>query len=109
MQLHAASAIVPEEKLRQYLLSPAHPIGRYKSAYFSVLGYSQDGWETLARDLRGLLALEAHPLEKTEYGQKYSIRGRLTGPNGRSAMVISVWIILTGEAAVRFVTAYPQE
>jgi hypothetical protein len=109
MKLDAASAIVPAEKIREYLLSTTHPIGRYKSAYFTALGYAQVGWEALERDLRALLELEAQPLAETEYGQKYAIRGRLTGPNGRSAGVISVWIILTGETAARFVTAYPQE
>jgi hypothetical protein len=45
----------------------------------------------------------------TEYGIKYSISGSITGPNGRSANVVSVWIILTGEDVPRFVTAYPEE
>jgi hypothetical protein len=109
MKIDAASAIVPAEKIREYLLSANHPIGRYKSAYFTALGYAQVGWEALERDLRGLLAVEAQSLDETEYGQKYAVRARLTGPNGRSAGVVSVWIILTGETAARFVTAYPQE
>jgi len=40
-------------------------------------------------------------------GQKFTIRAILVGPNGQSASVVSVWFVPTGEAAPRFVTAYP--
>jgi hypothetical protein len=52
---------------------------------------------------------DAETMNITEYGIKYSISGSITGPNGRSANVVSVWIILTGEDVPRFVTAYPEE
>ena len=61
MYLDGAAAIVSADKLRDYLLSSVHPIGRYKS-----------------------------------------------GPNGRSAGIVTVWIILIGETVPRFVTAYPE-
>lgn len=32
----------------------------------------------------------------------------LVGPSGRSADVLSVWIVRTGEELPRFVTAYPE-
>ena len=41
------------------------------------------------------------------FGQKYEVRGELVGPNGRRAWIVSVWIILVGEQAPRFVTAFP--
>ena len=40
---------------------------------------------------------------------KYVVSGRLSGPSGDAAGVITVWIILDGESAPRFVTAYPGE
>lgn len=50
MQLpNSESAIVPEEKLRDYLLSPTHPIGRYKASFFHDLGYEQVNWQELER------------------------------------------------------------
>ena len=45
--------------------------------------------------------------QASEHGQKYEIRGIRTGPSGRSAEIVSVWIILSGENVPRFVTAYP--
>jgi hypothetical protein len=109
MFLNARAAIVPTDKLRDYLLSSTHQIGRYKSAFFHSLGYAQDHWHILERDLRATLSNEALPLGAAEYGQKFGVRGALTGPNGRSGRIVTVWIILTGEVAPRFVTAYPEE
>jgi hypothetical protein len=40
---------------------------------------------------------------------KYVVRGTLNGPSGEAADVITVWIVLDGESAPRFVTAYPGE
>ena len=100
-------AIVPPEKLRDYILSSVHPIGRFKSTFFRGLGYGPESWERLATDIKGLLNGEAELTETTQFGKKYVVRGILTGPNGRSALVATVWIILNGRSEPRFVTAYP--
>ena len=60
---------------------------------------------------RGLLAI-AHSEEVLEvvdsrHGTKYVIEGALQTPGGATAWVRTVWIIDTGEARPRFVTAYP--
>jgi Domain of unknown function (DUF6883)/Domain of unknown function (DUF4926) len=101
--------LILPEKLRDYLLSPNHPIGRYKAAFFRSLGYEQDDWEALEHDIRSLLTGNAEEMDVTEYGTKYSILGPITGPNGRSTNIVSVWIILMGEDVPRFVTAYPED
>jgi hypothetical protein len=36
------------------------------------------------------------------------IRDTLTGPAGRSAQVVTVWVVRVGEDFARFVTAYPE-
>jgi hypothetical protein len=43
------------------------------------------------------------------YGQKYEIRGISNGPSGRSAGVLTVWIILFRGDVPQFVTAFPGE
>ena len=48
-------------------------------------------------------------MRATFYGQKYEILGTLTGPNGNTAWVRTIWIILTGETAPRLVTLIPAE
>jgi hypothetical protein len=41
--------------------------------------------------------------------QKYEFLGPLTGPNGHTAWVRTIWIMLTGEAAPRLVTLITAE
>lgn len=100
-------AIIFLEKIRNYLLSASHPIGKFKVIFFQSLGYREDNWEILDRDLRIVLAHDAKIKERTEYGQKYEVKGTLSGPAGRRAEIITVWIILDGESFPRFITAYP--
>lgn len=105
---NASRAIIEVPKLRDYLLSPSHPVGRFKAPFFAALGYSQEQWPQLEADLRAQLVLQdAQPAAASPYGRKYEIRAILTGPSGRSAEIVSIWIILSDEDAPRFVTAYP--
>jgi hypothetical protein len=105
---NADMAIIPVEKLRGYLLSPAHPGGGSKAKFFANLGYTEVSWVTLEADLRAQhLSLEADEVPPTEHGRKFTITGPLAGPVGKSAVVISVWMIDRGEDVPRFLTAYP--
>ena len=110
MRLSTHDAIIPTDKLRDYLLSWAHTDGRGKAKFLSGLGYSQDAFSRLEADLREqILPLDAEPGRLSPYGQKYEILGSLTGPNGNTAWVRTIWIILTGETAPRLVTLIPAE
>lgn len=110
MKLDPTDAILPAEKLREYLLSPRHPDGRGKAAYLAQLGYTQEAWQRLEVDLRRQhLTLEASPSRPSPYGLKYEILGPLLGPNGRAAWVRTIWIVLFGETAPRLVTLIPEE
>jgi hypothetical protein len=107
--LDPSSAIISREKVTGYLLSSSHPIGRYKAAFFATLGYSADSPDVFERDLANLLSAEIAELDVTEFGRKFSSRGPITGPNGRQAYVLAIWIILSGENSPRLVTAYPED
>ncbi len=104
---NADEAIIPPEKVRDYLLSASQPVGRFKAVFFRSLGYTAADWERLEADFRALLTLDAEMGEMTEFGQKYVLRGRITGPAGKSAEIVTVWIILRGESRPRLITAYP--
>ena len=71
-------AVIDPRKLRDYILAPRHPLGRFKAAFFNTLGYNADNWELLAAELRkAALEHEAEPDDRTPYGQKYRVRSIL--------------------------------
>src|SRR6266581_3786077 len=75
MRLPAAEyAIIDAAKIRDYLLSPVHPVGRFKATFFGDIGYAGDDWEQLAHDIREIVtAEEATPGERSEFGQNYEV------------------------------------
>ncbi len=106
---NALQATVDPSKVRDYLLSPTHPIGHFKAVVFNALGYSAEGWHVLMDDLLAIAHREpAVPGQPSPYGQKYEVSGKLTGPNGRSAQFTTVWMVKAGESLPRFVTATPE-
>ena len=106
----AEDAIIDAEKMRDYLLLPEHPVGRFKAAYLRTLGYSREHWEQLESDLREFHTSEdVSEVVESRHGAKYIIRANLKGPNGKEATIVSVWIVLNDEDVPRFVTAYPGE
>jgi hypothetical protein len=110
VKLSAAEAIIPHEKLRDYILSPSHPDGRAKAAFLSRLGYTQGDWQRLELDLRQQhLTEDARPGRPSPYGEKYELLSELKGPNGKRGRVRTVWITLWGETAPRLVTLIPEE
>ena len=106
---NAELAAVEAEKVRDYLLSSMHPIGRFKAAVFASLGYEQAQWETLRNDLLALAKSgQSSAGQPSVYGQKYEVDGILAGPSGRSMPVRTVWIVRSAEQVPRFVTAFPR-
>ena len=105
---NASTATVDPSKVRDYLLSPSHPIGRFKAVVFPALGYSQQEWETLSDLLSLAKTGNAVPTEPSTYGQKYEVSGKLIGPNGRAGNFKTIWLVESEKSAPRFLTAYPE-
>jgi hypothetical protein len=104
----ADRALIPAAKLRDYALSPLHPVGRLKAAFFARLGYRHENWRTLEADLRTQhLRMPAERLGTASFGTKYRIVAALVGPSGRRAFIVSVWIVPALEQVPRLVTLYP--
>jgi hypothetical protein len=105
---NAELAEIAAEKLHGYLLSPTHPVGRFKARFFAALGYSALDWQTSEADLRiQHPSQDAEPGAETPHGQPYTIRAILKGPNGESALVVTVWFVRSSDQQPLFVTAYP--
>ena len=101
-------AIINSSKLRDYILSPTHPIGRFKAKLFQKAGYAQDSWKTLEKDIRTQhLSKNVEEAGPSSFGQKYKITAPLKGPNSVTIVVTSVWIVLNAEDVPRLVTLIP--
>ena len=101
-------SLITHEKLTQYLL-----ISRKrndKSQWLAQAGYSLKNRQKLKNDLRvQILPLEAMQIESTKYGQMCEIRGKLTGPNGKSLSVCTIWLTETETKSTKFITMYPDK
>ena len=100
--------VVDERKVREYLLSSSHPIGRFKAAAFARVGFDAQNWRQFISAIRNLaLRGDAVPSEPGMYGVKYLISGTIIGPSGKLE-VTTVWLIPTEGGAPRLVTVYPR-
>jgi hypothetical protein len=111
MELPCGSdAVVDARKLHSYLLSSSHPVGRFDARFFRRLGFSAEEWELLEAEIqRSAREHEVEPVDSSEFGTKYLMRSRITGPGGDAAEAILVWMIRRGEDVPKLVTAYPGE
>lgn len=101
-------AVVPEEKIVNYLLSFTHGDGRSKAKFFSRFGFSADAADLFAEALRRHAAeYDVTEVEQTAFGVSYTIEGELHAPDGRSPRVRVVWFIKNGQTIPTLVTAYP--
>ncbi len=103
----AERAVLDPAKVRSYLLSREHVVGGAKARFFAQLGFDGKDWVLLRDQLYDFVRQEAELGATTRFGQKYVVHGTITGPTGRSARVVGLWIVLNGEDYPRFVTAYP--
>jgi hypothetical protein len=103
---NADRAVVDAAKVRDYLLSPTHPVGRFKSVFFVALGFSAEQWEFLRTALLELAhGGDADPGQASPFGLKFEIRAILRGPSGRQANVMTNGFKRPGFP--HFVTAFP--
>jgi|SRR6056297_2554220 len=100
------NTLIAREKLKNYLL--IFKKRNDKSQWLSIAGYTNENWRILKDDLTKLmLSTEALPIENTEYGQMYEIRGEISGPNGNSLDVCTIWMTEFATGITKFITMYP--
>ena len=106
---NAERASIDDAKIVDYLLSSAHPVGRFKARFFVSLGYTAAEWWRLRDDILAVARTGSVALESAgPYGRKFEVDGILAAPAGKSAMVRTVWIIRPEEDFPRLVTVFPR-
>ena len=105
-------AQIKDEKLAEYALNPSHTYGQSRGAdkarvFKSALGFDQSNWLLLKQAiLDGLPNCEAVFRLEDEHGKRYRVTMRITGPNGRTANVLTAWIIRPGTDRPDLITVY---
>jgi hypothetical protein len=105
MQLPPDSQIAPG-KITDYLLV-WHPRGD-KSRFLALAGYDASRPDELAHDIRTqVLPCDAVPGETTEHGHYFEISCPLTGPNGRTLDIRTIWMTERLSGNSKFITLIP--
>lgn len=89
-----APLVLPESKFVKYFLDKNSKNGGGKAIVFEkVLGYNQSNWEELRDKINN--SFDKNKLievSKDEYGIRYKLDVKITGPNGNTATVRTGWI-----------------
>jgi len=102
------NALIPVEKIRDYLLSRLHPIGKAKATFFNNIGYYQENLDLLIEDLYFIVKHnEVQDIIKSSFGMKYIIKGNIGSRFDKNVEIITIWIIDDNNTYPRFITAYP--
>lgn len=104
-------AYVPKEKLVDYALNPNHPIGKEKAkAFKTALGYTKENSEELQKKILDLFREDKMVLKREgEYGKQYEQIMKITGPNGKTANVLTAWIKESESSEPRLTSLYVTE
>jgi hypothetical protein len=98
--------IIPDAKITQYLL--VLKARNDKSSFLAQAGFTQENPEALRLAIqRQAMDKEAIKERSSEYGIFYQVKGELTGVNGVSLSVITVWLQRQIDGKFQFVTLKP--
>lgn len=104
-------AYIPKEKLVDYALNPDHPIGKEKAKVFKkALGYTRENSEELQKKILELFREDEMILKQDDqYGKRYEQIMKITGPNGKTANVLTAWIKESESSEPRLTSLYVTE
>lgn len=106
-----AAAVMPVEKFTKYALDKHHPGGgRDKAIAFErALGYNIENHQELIDNIRANLKNAPAVLKgRNQYGDKFEVVLELTGPGGKTARVLTAWLV-DKDGKPRLVSVYVKE
>lgn len=102
------NAYIPPAKLKAYLLSETHSVGKSKAKLLRSLGFNETNVEPLKQGLLSIaLSEDVEDVISSSHGVKYIIEGEIKTLGGGVIKMRTVWIVDKGQERPRFVTAYP--
>jgi hypothetical protein len=109
MRLPADEAIIPNEKLVNYLL--VLRVEDDKSKFLAQAGFTLENPTALDNAIRKLISDNDAIQDKVnEYGEYFRVVGDLLGVNERILKVVTIWIVkANSDGKYRFVTLKPSK
>ena len=106
---NADKAIIPLEKLREYILNPNHPKGKHKArAIRNATGLEAKDGEWIRNQIRAQIPQTiVFDQRVTSFGIGYNIVVSISGPLG-TLTVQTRWIVKEGDHVPRFTTLIPR-
>ncbi len=102
------NAIVPLEKLTEYILSEIHVVGKLKAKFFRAAGFNETNVSILEKSLINIALTEkVKDIVVSVHGKKYIVDGKIQTPNGKIIQLRTVWILEPNQKTPRFITTYP--
>ncbi|MDR0293929.1 MAG: hypothetical protein LBH95_07245 [Oscillospiraceae bacterium] len=97
---------MPVEKFTEYALDPVKGKGK-AHAFEKALGYDLSNADKLIENIRkNLKNFEAKAKGDNGYGFKYEVLMNLTGENGKTANVLTGWIVEHKNGETKLTSAY---
>jgi hypothetical protein len=98
--------VIPDDKITRYLL--VQKTRNDKSKFLAQAGFTLDNPESLKLAIY-LLVTVGNAIEdgENEYGTYYQVVGKLSGVNGVTLTVITIWIYRQAQGKYYFVTLKP--
>lgn len=105
----AEDAVADDEKFRDYLLNPGHPIGAAKAKFFLELGWGRERWRELKEHV-----LAQVPLVDGRFSRENEFNGaadyqaviEIPRENGEMVPIGTYWQVHP-DHPTKFLTAYP--
>lgn len=99
-------SVIPKAKFTEYALNPAKDPNKAK-AFELALGYTSENADYLIEQIRSNLPLYK-AVEKGDrgYGMTYEVIMDITGPNGKTAKVLTAWIDDRNNGEIRLTTVH---
>lgn len=99
-------AVIPASKFTQYALNPDKDVDKAK-AFKSALGYDLENAKDLIEQINAKLP-EYEAIQKGDrgWGMTYEVIMDITGPNGKTAKVLTAWIDDKNNGEMRLTTVH---
>lgn len=100
------SSVIPKAKFTEYALNPVKDPDKAR-AFKTALGYTTENADHLIEQIHSKLPLyEAVEKGNRGYGMTYEVIMDITGPNGKTAKVLTAWIDDQSNGEMRLTTVH---